>query len=193
VFQEILNSSVLVELLPKKNEVPEITKFLQDSGVPSGVQEIKLVKSKNSTTGWWNTDLGRKSTIPNTTLTNTVLYAYILLLMCICGFGLFGSLISSIVLTRKNMWGSTSCILLGLTFCDSLVLLTYICSVLYFGIKLILNFMEFGVSQDQVYRVLGFQVTEFSVKSLDDLQYTILYPLNKTGKVNTSCVPRQTL
>jgi len=151
-----------------------------ESGVPRFVKYFKLERSNSSSTGW--------SYIPNSNelqgyrFRDIVLQIYVIVLITICGFGLLGNILSAVVLTRNNMRSSTSCILLGLTLCDGILLITYAGSILYYGIKLILVFLNSSIPSYEPYFIFGLKVTESFVKKLDELQYRVLFPLNRIGK-----------
>jgi len=183
-LQEVLSISSLreFEIQKKTLEVPTMLKFLLDSGVPVNANGANLHRNETSPTGWSAYLIHRVNNRHNTVLRDVTLYGYCILLVGVGALGILGNILSAVVLSRKNMRSSTSCLLLGLTFCDMSVLMTYICSALYFGIKLVLVFLQFKISVNNEYSILGFQVNENSVQWLDELYYRILYPLNKTGK-----------
>jgi len=165
------------------HETPEVNQFMLDSNIPKNAYWITLNRSNETVTGWNHLRSSPLNSKLDTKLRDTALYTYILILSIIIGVGIIGNILSAIVLTRKNMRSSTSCILLGLAFCDTPVLITYACSTLYFGIKFIFVFLKFKI----VHETDVYTVSEQSVKWLDQFYYSFMYPLNKTGETFLNC------
>ena len=162
------------------SEIEEGRQFLSSLNVSSDATEVSLYKLSNGSD--WEV-YALESAKDSSLLRDVLIYLYIITISVISLFGIFGSFVSGIVLSKKKLRSSTSCILLGLTLSDLTLLVTYLMSVVYFGLKLILIFLQFQIS-DSEYPFLWFTISVESAQRMELWQSRFLYSLNKTGNAN---------
>ena len=168
-----LNDNQRVRNKPQFNEINE---FLNSCNAPPyATRMILTLKDGTCQSAGYVDDYTQ-----NPYLRDFTLYIYTVPLFLVCIFGILGNIISAVVLSTKEMRSSTSCILLGLTVCDMVILGTYITSALYFGLKFVFMFWKFSIPESDM-PVLWFQVSKSFATRMDNLQSAFLYPLNKSG------------
>jgi hypothetical protein len=133
----------------------------------------KLGRFENEERSTNNTDIVLRDRFMN---------SYTLSLWTICTLGLLGNVLNGLVLSRKRMRSSTSIILLGLALFDSMVLVTFLFSVIYFGLKLLVVF-GFEILEEN-YKFLWFDLSIADAQRTLEFHQSFLYPLNKIGRHN---------
>ncbi len=160
----------------------EVESFFAQAGV---LKHLDLEEYQfRRTNGTWTCDYDEKITsisdLEMARERDVVMCAYALSLIGICSLGILGNVLSGGVLSRKRMRSSTSFILLGLTLSDLTLLLTSLFSVVFYGIKLILVFLNYPIKKFS-YAFLWMDISFWDAEDLEHRQSQILYPLSKTG------------
>jgi hypothetical protein len=178
-MEVLLRGDTRIRRLP---ELKEINTFLEEASVPLHATVI-LMERKLESKGRWNwTYTGPPDdSSQNPGLRDTVMYLYTIPLVSVCVVGLTLNAVNGLVLSQKEMANSTSIILLGLTFCDSLVLITYLWSALYFGLKFVFMVWKFTISEVE-FPFLWFSISLEEAQRMENRQSLTLYPLNNTGE-----------
>jgi len=182
LWEAILNTSAIMQIRLVAYHfysTPRIDSFLVDAGCPSLYHEtLKVVKVDrvwkhvDQEEGIWYNERVRDRFIDGFTLT----------LSAICIGGLIGNCLSGIVLSQRAMRTSTSVILIGLTLCDTVVLVSYLPSILFLTEILAKYFLKSTTYQGFDFHGMRFTASYYF--SYFELYRGILNPLSRTGNLS---------
>jgi len=185
VWEAILKASAIRRIKLKDYHfysTPRVDSFLLGAGCPLYHETIEVVKVG----GVWKHLNRGKGIWYDTRVRDAFIYGLTLTLSAICIGGLIGNFFSGIVLSQRAMRTSTSCILIGLTICDTVVLVSYLPSILFFTAVLATYYLNFIIQPSQGYTFLGMRFTAEYAFSYFELHKSIFYPMSKTGITNIS-------
>ena len=149
----------------------EVTELLKDLEVPDSENPFKLEKFNGVGDSWsykvpeWNNKLYR-----------FFYFTYPIMIISICCIGILGNILSAIVLFSKEMRSSTSCILLGLVFCDTLLLVSSVILAPLAVHSASLFGRRENLDHDNIQAKFLYQ------EPVQQLHIFLFYPLSKTGK-----------